>query len=64
MKVQFIAAFAPGKRSLQIDLNEGNSSMGLIMDAQQLAQTVKLVLFKGKTFTVTIEDAEHGGPRR
>ena len=54
MQVSFIASLANGATAISIS-DEGAVRLKLDIAESELAESVKMVLFKGQTFRVTIE---------
>ena len=54
MKVSFIASLANGSTAISIS-DEGAVRLKLDIAESELSESVKMVLFKGQTFRVTIE---------
>ena len=54
MKVSFIASLANGSTAISIS-DEGAVRLKLDIAESELSESVKMVLFKGQTFKVTIE---------
>lgn len=54
MKIEFIATLQ-GAGCIRID-DDGASIVKMTLDGGQLAGATKMVLMKGKTFRVTVED--------
>lgn len=54
----FIAYLPKSKTAIGID-GDGQSTVKLIMSEDQLPEVLKMTMFKGKTFRVTVE-AESG----
>lgn len=56
MKIEWIGALQ-GASCIKFD-DDGSSAVKFTQDGGQLAQVVKLVLFKGKRIKIRVEEAE------
>ena len=57
MKVEFLAALA-STSAITVSGDNSGGKIKLLYDDQQTPEVVKLVLFSGKLFKVTIEEVE------
>lgn len=57
-KIEFIASLPDILSAINIAGQDGNSRIKLDIPASEIASIVQLITLKGKTFRVTIEQAE------